>query len=118
MMQPIIKEELQPLLQRYEGQDVYIHIETTNGMYASHFNEIGLNAGTFLRNIVIRFEHANIMGDSKEGYRIGLKLAQGWVYVQGLTHYLDDQEMLIIHGINAQGQLASSLQLSMTPFNE
>ena len=47
-MQPIIKEELQPLLQRYEGKDVYIHIETTNGMYASHFNEIGLNAGTFL----------------------------------------------------------------------
>lgn len=38
-MQPIDVCEVQAALNRFANQDVYIHLETTNGAYASHHNE-------------------------------------------------------------------------------
>lgn len=38
-MEPIEKERLQSLLDSFLNEDVYLHLETTNGAYASHFDE-------------------------------------------------------------------------------
>ncbi len=38
-MQEVHVEALQELLNSFANKDVYIHLETTNGSYAAHFDE-------------------------------------------------------------------------------
>lgn len=38
-MQPIDTTAVQEALNRLANRDIYIHLETTNGAYASHHNE-------------------------------------------------------------------------------
>ena len=45
-------ERLQELLNNFANEDIYIHLETTNGAYAAHFNENVFNAGAFIRNVM------------------------------------------------------------------
>ena len=40
-------EEVQRLLTTFENKPVYLHVETTNGAYANHFDRRVFNAGTF-----------------------------------------------------------------------
>lgn len=47
MLEPIKYEEVMKLLTSYENKPVYLHVETTNGAYANHFDERVFNAGTF-----------------------------------------------------------------------
>lgn len=117
-MQLITEDKLQSLLDQYANQPVYLHVETTNGAYASHFDQRVFNAGTFLRNIQVNYQHAQLKGGGKEPYRIGLKLDNlGWVYVQGLTHYeVDENDALLIAGFNFEGQLAVALEISRQAF--
>ncbi|MGM7689830.1 YojF family protein [Staphylococcus felis] len=117
-MQPIIKDVVQSLLDQYTNEPVYIHVETTNGAYANHFDQRVFNAGTFLRNIQITYTHAQLKGGVKDPFRVGLKLNQnGWVYVQGLTHYeINENEEFLLAGFNYEGQLAAALQISRKPF--
>ena len=56
-MEQINNEEVQALLSSYEHKPVYLHVETTNGAYAAHFDQRVFNAGTFLRNIHILQNH-------------------------------------------------------------
>ena len=118
MLEPIKYEEVMKLLTSYENKPVYLHVETTNGAYANHFDERVFNAGTFLRNIQVTFEHAQLKGGDKDPYRIGLKLRDGgWVYVQGLTHYeVNQNNECLIAGFNYEGQLAATLEISDKPF--
>ncbi|REI07834.1 DUF1806 domain-containing protein [Staphylococcus felis] len=118
VLQPIIKDVVQSLLDQYTNEPVYIHVETTNGAYANHFNQRVFNAGTFLRNIQITYTHAQLKGGVKDPFRVGLKLNQnGWVYVQGLTHYeINENEEFLLAGFNYEGQLAAALQISRKPF--
>ena len=104
MLEPIKYEEVMDLLTSYENKNVYLHVETTNG--------------TFLRNIQVTFEHAQLKGGDKDPYRIGLKLRDGgWVYVQGLTHYeVNQNNECLIAGFNYEGQLAATLEISDKPF--
>ncbi|WP_204180510.1 MULTISPECIES: YojF family protein [unclassified Staphylococcus] len=117
-MESIIDEKVQTLLSSYEDKPVYLHVETTNGAYAAHFDQRVFNAGTFLRNIQITFEHAQLKGGNKDPYRVGLKLKDGgWVYVQGLTHYeINEQGKFLLAGFNYEGQLAAALEISTQPF--
>ena len=116
-MELINQETVQQHLEEYKGQPVYLHVETTNGAYASHFDKQVFNAGTFLRNIQVTYVQAKITGGGKEPFRIGLKLEGGWVYVQGLTHYeITESGELLLAGHNFQGQLAAALEISRTPF--
>ena len=39
MLEPIKYEEVMKLLTSYENKPVYLHVETTNGAYANHFDE-------------------------------------------------------------------------------
>lgn len=62
MLEPIKAEEVQRLLTTFENKPVYLHVETTNGAYANHFDQRVFNAGTFLRNIQVTYEHAQLKG--------------------------------------------------------
>ena len=114
-MEIVKPDHLQELITSFANKDVYIHLETTNGSYAAHFNESFFNAGAFIRNIVIKFELGKVAGDSP--HRIGLKLPSGWIYAQGITHYkLDEHGRLLMAGLDAEGKLAVALEISETPF--
>jgi hypothetical protein len=108
--------ELQKLIDSFANKDVYIHLETTNGSYATHYNEQFFNASAFIRNAKIRYEHGKVINDNP--HRVGLKLENGWVYAQGITHYeLDEQGRLLMAGLNHEGKLAIALEISETPFS-
>ncbi len=116
-MDIVNKEYVQEVITSFANKDVYIHLETTNGSYASHFKEGFLNAGAFLRNLVVNFELGKIVGDSP--HRVGLKLPAGWVYAQGITHYeVDEYGRLLLAGLDHEGKLSVALQISETPFKE
>ena len=46
-MKEVQVDALQDLLNSFANKDVYIHLETTNGAYATHFDEQVFNAGAF-----------------------------------------------------------------------
>ncbi|RHW40060.1 DUF1806 family protein [Lysinibacillus yapensis] len=115
-MKEVKIDELQELLNSFVNKDVYIHLETTNGAYATHFDENMFNAGAFIRNAKIRFELAKIIDDLP--HRVGLKMNHGWVYAQGITHFeLDEKGRLLMAGLDFTGKLAVALQISETPFS-
>lgn len=119
-MDQITRDTVQPLLDQYVDKTVYIHVEVTSGMYASHFNQEVFNAGTFVRNVAVNVEKATIKAGENDQYRVGIKLEYGgWVYVVGLTHFIvNESNELILHGFNYEGKLASALEISEQPFRK
>ncbi|MBD8032661.1 YojF family protein [Solibacillus sp. A46] len=114
-MKEVNTNELQELLNSFANKDVFIHLETTNGSYATHYNENFFNAGAFIRNVQLRYELGKVVGDAP--HRVGLKMPHGWVYAQGITHFeLDDQGRLLMAGIDNTGKLAIALEISESPF--
>lgn len=114
-MIPIDKSTAQDELNRFSSRDVYIHLETTTGAYASSFDENNSTICAFIRNGCIRFEHGKITGDGP--YRVGLKMDHGWVYAEGLTDFeVDPENRLLLAGHDKEGRLAVSLELSAQPF--
>ncbi|WP_257347564.1 YojF family protein [Pseudalkalibacillus decolorationis] len=115
-MDPIDTTKVQAVIERFVDKDVYIHLETTNGAYASHFNESFFSAGAYIRNGKIRYTRGKITGD--EPYRVGLKMELGWIYAEGITHWeLDGENRLLMAGYDKDGKLAVALQISETPFD-
>jgi hypothetical protein len=114
-MKEVNTQVLQELLNSFANKDVYIHLETTNGSYATHYNEQFFNAGAFIRNVKLRYELAKVVDDAP--HRVGLKMEHGWVYAQGITHFeLDDQGRLLMAGLDFSGKLAIALEISESPF--
>src|SRR5699024_3938817 len=114
-MEPIHRENVQLLLNDFTNQPVYIHLETTNGAYASHFGNKGVNVGAYIRNARVTFSKAVIQGDVS--YRVGLNTELGWVYAEGPTDYeLLDKETMLMAGHDAEGRLMVGLQISHRPF--
>lgn len=108
-------EAVQSVLNNLKNKKLFLHLETTNGAYASHYNENIMNVGAYVRNTEICFHHAKITGNGP--YRVGLKLEHGWVYAEGLTDFeIDQAGRLLLAGHNAEGKLAVALQLSEKPF--
>lgn len=115
-MKPIQAQDVQRELESYMDQDVYLHLETTNGAYASHFTEGFFSAGAYIRNTLISFSRGKITGVGP--FRIGLKMDLGWIYAEGLTDWeLDDKGRLLLAGHDHEGKLAVALELSHEPFN-
>lgn len=107
--------KVQQLINEFAGESVYIHLETTNGAYASHANESFFSAGAYIRNGEVCFEHGKIVGDGP--FRAGLKLPIGWIYAEGLTHFeVDELGRLLLAGHGYDGKLAVALEISKTPF--
>jgi hypothetical protein len=116
-MEPIIVERVQQELDAFKDKQVYIHVETTNGAYASHFNNEAYNVGAYVRNAQVSFNQAKITGNNGT-YRVGLKMEKGWIYVEGLTDWVIHREtQLLLAGHDREGRLMVSLQISETPFN-
>lgn len=114
-MKEVQVDALQELLNSFANKDVYIHLETTNGAYATHYDANFFNAGAFIRNVKIRYELGKVIADNPN--RVGLKMEHGWVYAQGITHYeLDQQGRLLMAGLDFSGKLAIALEISETPF--
>lgn len=114
-MEAIRKDIVQEQLNSFKNKRVYIHLETTNGAYASHFGNQGVNVGAYIRNAQITFTEAVIKGDV--GYRVGLKTELGWLYAEGLTDWeLYNQNQLLLAGHDADGRIMVALQISETPF--
>lgn len=117
-MEKINRGEVQALLDNYQNKRVYVHVEVTSGMYASHMDERVFNSGMFLRNVQVEFTQGAIRGGSDGEFRVGLKLDNGgWIYVLGLTHFeVNDNDEFIMHGFNYDGKLASALEISTEEF--
>lgn len=114
-MKPIDTDAVQKALETFQNQDVFLHLETTNGAYASHVNHGAYSAGAYIRNAAIRFHSGKITGEGP--YRIGLKMEYGWVYAEGLTDWeIDDDGQLLLAGHDKDGKLAVSCELSHQPF--
>lgn len=114
-MEPVIPEKVQNEIDSFANKKVYLHLETTNGAYASHYNQSFFSAGAFIRNAQIQYEHGKITGNGP--YRVGLKMEFGWVYAEGITHFeIDENGRLLLAGHNFNGKLAVALQISLTPF--
>lgn len=116
-MEPIVKELVQEKLNEFVNQSVYIHIETTNGAYASAYGNNGYNVGAYVRNAKVTFIQAKIIGEGKT-YRVGLKLPIGWIYAEGLTDWtIYENKKLLLAGHDREGRLMVSLQISKNPFS-
>ncbi|MBM7714422.1 YojF family protein [Siminovitchia sp. FSL H7-0308] len=114
-MEEINIQQVQHMINRFAGEAVFIHLETTNGAYASHKDASFFSSGAFIRNAEVCYEHGKITGDGP--YRVGLKLPIGWIYAEGLTHFeVDDLGRLLLAGHDYSGKLAVALQISKTPF--
>jgi len=114
-MQTLQISAVEEALQNFINQTVYLHLETTNGAYANHFNDKVMTVNAFIRNTKVNISRATITG--KNPYRIGLKLEEGWVVAEGLTDFqVDDQNRLLLAGHNEEGKLAIAIHLSHTPF--
>ncbi|WP_377889011.1 YojF family protein [Alkalihalobacillus sp. R86527] len=113
-MKAIQKEDVQELLEGFENQKVYLHLETTSGAYAAQ-NKEKLSVGAYIRNGSVCFTNVKIAGAGP--FRIGFKLDEGWMYAEGLTDYvLDNKGRLLMAGHDDSGRLAIAVQLSHTPF--
>ncbi|MBH0230914.1 YojF family protein [Halobacillus yeomjeoni] len=116
-MKAIEQEIVQNKINDFADKDVYVHLETTNGAYASHFNENAYNVGAFIRNAKVRYQHGKIVSTGGS-YRVGLKLDLGWVYAEGVTDFeIDDKDRLLMAGHDREGRLMVALEISETPFS-
>lgn len=114
-MEAIEISKVQKELDSFKNKVVYLHLETTNGAYASHFGNKGVNVGAYIRNAQVTFTEAVIKGDV--GYRVGLKTELGWVYAEGLTDWeMYEGKHLLLAGHDQDGRLMVALQISETPF--
>lgn len=114
-MEQVIKERVQAEINRFANKDVYIHLETTNGAYASHYDKSFFASGAYIRNALLQYEHGKITGNGP--FRVGLKMNFGWVYAEGITHFeVDEQDRLLLAGHDFEGRLAVALQISEKPF--
>ncbi|RWZ55000.1 DUF1806 family protein [Halobacillus fulvus] len=116
-MKPIEQAKVQAKIDEFAGKDVYIHLETTNGAYASHFDEGAYNVGAFIRNAKVKYQHGKIVSTGGS-YRVGLKIDLGWVYAEGVSDFeVDEKDRLLMAGHDREGRLMVALEISETPFS-
>ncbi|MFC0274885.1 YojF family protein [Metabacillus herbersteinensis] len=114
-MYPIVKQEVQNYLETFLNKKIYVHLETTTGAYSAHLNSENMTVVAFIRNANVSFQQAKITGEGP--YRVGLKIDNGWIYAEGLTDWVfDENNRLLMAGHDKDGKLAIALQVSETPF--
>lgn len=114
-MESIDIKKVQDAINHLANQDVYVHLETTNGAYASHHDQSFFSAGAYIRNALVRYELGKITGNGP--FRVGLKLNLGWIYAEGITHFeMIGDNQLLLAGHDYDGKLAVALEISTVPF--
>nr|WP_251125865.1 MULTISPECIES: YojF family protein [unclassified Exiguobacterium] len=106
-------DHIQHYLDNHVATPLFVHVETTNGAYATHNDPDFHNAGMFIRNANIKYSIGQIKGNGP--YRVGLKLDHGWLYVEGLTDYELHGEQLLLAGHDRLGRLACALHIDIKP---
>ncbi|MEH7417263.1 YojF family protein [Neobacillus drentensis] len=115
-MKSIDLEQVQQYLNQFLNQDLYYHLETSNGSYASLADDQQMSVCAFIRNGRIRYSRGIIVGPGP--YRVGLKMEEGWVYAEGLTDYeMNGQDQLLLGGYDHEGRINIALELSLRPFS-
>ncbi|AXF57560.1 DUF1806 family protein [Salicibibacter kimchii] len=115
LLKNIQTDVVQPLLDVFNGQEVYVHFELTNGAYAAYRNGKFHAAGGYVRNARLNVLHGKIKGE--DPYRVGLKTEDGWIFAEGLSMFEHkENESLYLYGFDEQGKLSVALQLSTIPF--
>ena len=107
-MEAIDPARAERALQAFVGQDVYLHLETTHGAYTRG------GFGVFARNVRVRFDRAAVRGSGP--YRAGLRTAGGWVYAEGLTHWQEEPDRVLLAGHDEEGRLTVVLEIGRQPF--
>ncbi|MFD2638980.1 YojF family protein [Piscibacillus salipiscarius] len=116
-MEAIKLEIVQDYINQFANQPVYVHLETTNGAYASHFNANAYNVGAYIRNARLTYSQGKIV-EHEGSYRVGLKHEIGWIYAEGLTDFeFNENNQLLIAGHDKEGRLMVALQISPEPFS-
>lgn len=109
-MEPIALKALAPVLERYAGRTLHMHLETTAGAYTQG------GFGAFLRGVPIEVGRLRVHGTGP--YRAGLETGVGFVYAEGLTHWeVDGEGRLLLEGHDDEGRLTVALILSPTPLS-
>jgi hypothetical protein len=113
-MKLIDKEIVQKKIDELVDEDVYLHLEMTLGAYTAHQDSSVHPSSNFVKNIRINYSHGKITDESP--YRVGLKLEDGWIYTEGLTHYDENDKRIILSGNDKDGRLVVALQISKEKF--
>jgi hypothetical protein len=115
-LKAINRQQVQNHLDQFLNQELYYHLETSNGSYASLESERQMSVCAFIRNGKIQYIRGSITGEGP--YRVGLKLQEGWVYAEGLTDYeVTEEGQLLLGGYDDEGRVAIALELSKQPFS-
>lgn len=115
-MKKIAKQDVQKVLTAYENTPVYLHVEITSGMYASHLIAMFLR-----RNLPPQYSGGIYSGDHPRRQppkRAPCRLPHGgWVCARGLMHILKaiTLENLSCTGFNAEANLLQHLKFQQ-PF--
>ncbi len=113
-MKAIERDKAISYIQKFANRKVYLHLEMTMGAYTAHKNDKVHPASNFVKNVPIEFIHGTL-SDSFP-FRIGLKLAEGWVYAEGLTDYeFTDDGVLMFSESDQEGRLIAAVHLSDMP---
>jgi hypothetical protein len=113
-MKLIDKEIVQKKIDELVDEDVYLHLEMTLGAYTAQQDSSVHPYSNFVKNIRIKYSHGKITDESP--YRVGLKLEDGWIYTEGLTHYDENDKRIILSGNDKDGRLVVALQISKEKF--
>ncbi len=115
-VKPINAVDVQIILNQLTNQDLYLHLETTNGAYAALQSASATPVGAYIRNGQVQFQRGTIQGEGP--FRVGLKMGMGWIYAEGLTDWeVDELGRLLLAGHDGEGRLTVALELSATPFS-
>lgn len=100
-MEPIDTARVERSLERYHGQEVYLHFEFARG--------------GFVRGARLRVLETALRGEGP--YRLGIRCeGDGWVVMEGLTHWAGQTgQPLFLCALDEQQKLAQALQLHLQP---
>lgn len=108
-MEPIGRSDVEAVLAGFADKHAYIHMETTRGAYTRN------TYGAFARNVKVLCRRAVLGGDGP--YRIGVKIDEGWLFAEGVTHWRFHGGQLLFAGFDDEGRLTVAFQMSEQPFD-
>lgn len=115
-MRPIESEKIQEEIDGFAKKEIFIHMETSTGSYVGVQDPDTIPACAYIRNEIIQFTEGKIV-ENEAWYSVGLKIDNGWIYVEGLTDWeMYDKDTLLLGGHDTEGNLKIGLQLSHHPF--
>lgn len=116
-MEAIDRAAVQEYINKFQDKEIYYHLETSTGSYASLQNEKAKTICAFVRNSTLTFHRGTIVGEGP--YKVGLKLNDGWLYAEGLTDWeVNASGQLLMAGYDEEGMVNIALELSHHPFTE